>query len=102
MDRSTTITYGKVEQDASTIKECAKVMRNIFDDFNSTMNQVGAEDVFLGNASEALKTSFNSLKGRFDSYTATIEKFSNMILSASSATEQTEKSLAAAAEDLPR
>ena len=102
MDRSTLITYEKVRQDANIIKECSKVMRNIFDDFNSTMNQVGADDVFLGNASETLKSSFNSLKGRFDSYTATIEKFSNMIASAAQSTEQTEKNIAAAAEDLAR
>lgn len=102
MDRSTVITYEKVRQDANTIKECANIMRNIFDDFNSTINQVGADDVFLGNASEALKSSFNSLKGRFDSYTSTIERFSNMISSAAATTEQTEKTIAAAAEDLAK
>lgn len=102
MDRSTVITYEKVKQDASTIKECASVMRNIFDDFNATMNQVGADDVFLGNASEALKSSFNALRNRFDSYTSTIERFSNMISQAASSTEQTERSIASAADNLAK
>lgn len=93
MDRSTTITYEKVKQDANIIRECSNVMRNIFEDFSATMKVIGADDVFAGNASDALRTRFASLKGRFDSYTNTVERFSNMILSAATATEQTEKTI---------
>ena len=48
MEQSTKITYEKVKQDASLIKENANKMRRILEDFNKTMNEVGGEDVFEG------------------------------------------------------
>ena len=102
MEQSTKITYEKVKQDASLIKENANKMRRILEDFNKTMNEVGGEDVFEGQASDALTTSFTALKSKFDAYTSAVERFSNMISSAATATEQTEKSIAAEAENLPK
>ena len=100
MEQSTIITYEKVKQDAQNIKENANTMKRIFDDFNKSMNEVGGEDVFEGQASDSLTASFTTLKSKFDAYTNAVERFSNMILSAATATEQTEKSIANDASNL--
>ena len=64
--QSTNITYERVRSGANTISECAKSMQNIFSDFGASMKRVGAEDVFVGDASESLGNRFNSLKTTFD------------------------------------
>lgn len=102
MNQNTNITYERVRQDAASIQESANVMKRIFEDFTKTMIEVGAEDVFEGQASDSLSSSFATLKSKFDSYTQAVEKFSNMISSAATATEQTEKSIAGDANNLPR
>lgn len=102
MEQYTKITYEKVKQDATNIKENANTMKRILDDFNKTMNEVGSDDVFEGHASDSLSSSFATLKSKFDSYTQAVERFSNLISSAATATEQTEKSIATDAENLPK
>lgn len=102
MDYNTSISYEEVRGDATEIKGCAATMKGIFDDFIATMNVVVADDVFAGNASESLQTKFQALKQRLDSYTRTVEKFSDTILNATDATEYTEQAIQAAAEDMPR
>lgn len=99
-ETSTSITYEQVRNDATTIQECAKTMENIFESFGQSMKNVGAEDVFVGDASESLGARFNQLKTRFDSYVALVNDFSNMILGAAEATEHTEKELAQQADTL--
>ena len=97
---STSITYEKVRSDANTIKECASTMKNIFEEFDSSMTKVGADDVYAGDASETLRQRFTSLKGRFDSFVGLVNDFANMILGASEATAATEQALASEAENL--
>ena len=100
-NNSTFISYEAVRDAARQIKSNATIMKNILDDFNTTMNQVGAPDVFAGNASESFQSSYQSLKSKFDLYVRTIENFSNTILGAADATEQTEKVLSNQASNLP-
>ena len=94
MNGSTQITYERVRSDANTVRECANTMQNIFDAFEGTMRKVGSSDVFVGDASESLEARFAKLKTRFNDYVKLVDQFSTMILSAASATEQTEKTLA--------
>ncbi len=96
----TTITYERVRDDANKLKECARIMNGIFEDFGSSMNRVGAEDVYAGDASETLGQKFNTLKTKFDSYIRLVNEFAGMITSASEQTEQTERELAAQADEL--
>ena len=56
--------------------------------------------VFVGSAADAFEDKFNTLKGRFDSYIRTVDQFSNMIPSAASSTEDTQKALESAAQNL--
>ena len=100
-NNSTLISYEAVRGEAQKIKSSAATMKNILDDFNSTMNQVIAPDVFEGNASQSFQESYQRLRSKFDAYTQTVEHFANTILGAASATEQTEKSLANEASNLP-
>lgn len=100
-DLTTAITYEEVLKDAEDIKACAKKMEEIFDDFSSTMRQIAADDVFAGTASETLEQKFGVLKTKLSSYTRTVENFSAVISNASDATQRTEQSLAAAAEEMP-
>ena len=102
MDYNTSISYEEVRADANEIKACAKTMSSIFDDFIATMTAVVADDVFAGNASESLQTKFLQLKARLDSYTKTVEKFSNTITGAADSTETTERAIQQEAEDIPR
>ena len=97
---STTITYEKVRTDANTIKECASTMSNIFSDFGASMSKAGAEDVFVGDASEALGQRFAALKEKFDTYVRLVNDFANIITGASETTAATEQSLATEANKL--
>lgn len=90
---STAITYEEARRAANDIKQCANRMRGIFSDFEDTMRQTGTEDVFFGKASESVTAKFTQLKSRFETFTRTVEMFSNMISSATSAEESTEKSI---------
>lgn len=100
MNNSTNITYERVRENANSIMENSKKMNTIFEEFNSIMNNIGQEDVFQGVASEAQKAKFNSLKGKFDDYTAKVQQFSAMISHAASQTEATEKSIQKVADEL--
>ncbi len=99
-ENSTSITYEKVRTDANTIKECSTTMSNIFEEFGSSMNRVGAGDVFAGDASESLGARFTSLKGKFDTYVRLVNDFANTILTASDQTAATEQALANEADNL--
>lgn len=97
---STNITFQRVREDANTIKECSNTMRNIFDEFGTSMNRVGAKDVFYGDASQTLGDRFKGLQTKFDEYVELINDFANIILSASEKTERTDKSLEQQAQSL--
>ena len=99
-NRQTIITYERVRDDANNIKDYANTMKGIFSDFTATMNMIGTPDVFAGTASASLSSSFTSLKSRFDSYTATVERFANLILNAAASAEATEQSIARDADNL--
>ena len=99
-ETSTSITYERVRSGANTIKECANTMRGIFEDFGASINRVGADDAFVGDASETLGARFNSLKTNFDTYVNMVETFSNSILGAAEATERTDKQIDTAAQSL--
>lgn len=99
-ETGTAITYERVRTDANTIKECASVMSGIFEEFGKSMNRVGAEDVYAGDASETLGQRFNTLKGKFDTYVKLVNEFADTILSASEQTAATERELAAQADSL--
>lgn len=94
-DVSTTITYDKVREEASEIRECSRNMEVVFDNFINIMRAVGADDVFAGNASESLTSKFLQLKNKLHIFTDTVEDFSASIFSAADSTEATENSIAA-------
>ena len=100
MNNNTNITYERVLENANTIRDCSRKMEAIFNEFTSIMNQVTADDVFMGQAANALQTQFNSLKGRFNSYTQKVEEFANTITHASEETSSTEKNIANSASNL--
>ena len=100
-ETGTAITYERVRSDAKVIKSCASTMNKIFEDFGSSMNRVGADDVYAGDASETLGQRFASLKGKFDSYIRLVNEFADTILGATEQTAATERELSAQAENLP-
>lgn len=100
MQDSTSITYERVRSDANTIKDCSVEMRGIFDNFEGTMKTVGAPENFLGEGNDSLQEKFAKLRTKFDDYVQLVEEFSNMILTASEMTEQTERNIANDADTL--
>ena len=44
-DSSANITYDRVRSGAQTMQECSRTMDGIFQEFNNSMNRVGAPDV---------------------------------------------------------
>lgn len=97
-DNNTNITYEHVIEDANIIKDCSKKMGDIFSMFEETMNQL--KPALIGEAGNAVDERFRTLKGKFDSYTAKVELFSNMISSAADRTQATEQSIARDADNL--
>ena len=102
MNRITDVEKENVKVAAEHIQSCAGVMKNIFNDLISTVNTVSADDVFYGQASSTAAANFASIKSTFDNYTANVERFSNMLLSAVESIEQTDRNLANSANNLPR
>ena len=99
-DSSANITYDRVRSGAQTMQECSRTMDGIFQEFNDSMNRVGAADVYVGDAKETLGARFNSLKTKFDDYISLVNQFATMILGAAASTEKTEAALASAADEL--
>ena len=99
---STKISYEEARNDAKTLDTCALKMRDEFDEFINHMNLLGAEDVFYGMASEQTKQSFAELRAHFNDFVNLVIRFSTVIKGATDTTEQTEKTIAAAAEELPQ
>ena len=93
MNGSTQIAYEKVRSDVDTIKQCANTMKNIFNDFNGSMEKVGSSDSFAGKASDALRAKYSSLKSKFEDYVNLVNYFGDIVLSAAAATEATEKKI---------
>ena len=88
---ATSIGYSGVSAKVDIINNCALAIGDIFDEFGLSIARVGADDVFVGDASDTLRTRFNSLKTTFDDYVKLIETFSTSITGASSDTKETDK-----------
>ena len=99
---NTTISYERVKENANTIRNCSKTMSKIFDDVENTMKSLNSNDALVGRAGDALLAKFNSLRGRFSSYTNAVERFSNLIYHAESETERTEREIERASDELAR
>lgn len=97
---STNITFSNVRDKAATIKNCSATMDNMFTEFGNLVRDLIGKGAFVGSAADTFEDKFNTLKGRFDSYIRTVDEFSNIISSAASSTEDTQKALESAAQDL--
>ena len=98
---NTSIKYSEVKSAVNVLKnDTLSVMRNIFTDFGNSIKTVGAEDVFVGDASESLKTRFNSLSTKFQLFEDLVIRFANEFEMASEATSQTEQRLSQDADTL--
>lgn len=98
---STNITFSSVRDKAATVKTCSATMDNMFTEFGSLVRELIGKGAFVGSAADTCEDKFNTLKGRFDSYIRTVDEFSNMISGAANSTEETQKALESAAQDLP-
>lgn len=98
---STNITFSSVRDKATTIKTCSATMDNMFTEFGNLVRELIGKGAFVGSAADTFEDKFNTLKGRFDSYIRTVDEFSNMISGAANSTEETQKALESAAQDLP-
>ena len=97
---STSITYQETRSDAGVVKDCARQMENIFQNFESTMKRIGGTDVFVGDANESLQGRFARLKTRFMEYVRTVDEFHALIMSGAESEETTERQLSQDAESL--
>ena len=55
--------------------ECLSKMRNIFHNFNESMQRLGRQDVYVGDTSESFQARFNKLKTRFQYFENLVNKF---------------------------
>ena len=97
---STNITFSSVRDKAATVKNCSTTMDSLLNEFGNLVRDLIGKGAFVGSAADAFEDKFNTLKGRFDSYIRTVDEFSNIISSAASSTEATQKTLESAAQDL--
>lgn len=97
---STIISYDQVRDCANKILNCSKIMQDLFNDFTNQINTATTEDAYQGSASDSLSERFHSLKNKFDSYTAKVKEFSDIINSAADQTERVERELASQADNL--
>ena len=97
---NTTISYERVKENANTIKNCATNMSRIFDDVENAMKSLNSNEALVGRAGDALLAKFNSLRGKFSSYTNAVERFANLIYNAESETERTEREIEKTTDEL--
>ena len=101
MANNTSIRYEEVKNSISVIKEeCLTKMNNIFENFNSSMKRVGAQDVFVGDASESLQARYNKLSAKFKDFQDLVIRFANEFQMASESTARTEQKLSQDAQSL--
>ena len=101
MNNSTSIKYSEVREGVAVIKEeCLPKMKNIFSEFENTMNRVGGQDVFVGEASESLQSRFTKLQSKFSEFERLVLQFAAEYEKASASTESTESKLAEEAGNL--
>lgn len=94
----TRIEHSKVKDQTAIIRDVRSRMENVLNDFESSMKRVGAEDVFVGGASETLGEQFAKLKAKFDKFTTATEDFASNYDQASEKTQATDERIKAAAE----
>lgn len=97
---NTTISYERVKENANTIKNCSTTMSKIFDDVENTMKSLNSNEALVGRAGDALLAKFNSFRGKFSSYTSTVERFANLISHAETETERTEREIEMTTDEL--
>ena len=100
-NEGTILSYGDVKTAVETIRDdCLVKMRNIFDNFNSSMNILGGSDAYVGDASETFQSRYNKLKVKFQEFENLINEFADKFAFASASTAQTEKELANESQNL--
>ena len=100
-EKATKLSYGEVKKSVDTINnECLQKMRSIFDNFNTKMNVLGGQDVFVGDASESFQARYNRLKTKFTVFEGLVKEFAREFEFAASSTQQAEKEMANEAQNL--
>ena len=90
---SVKIEYQEVRNTAESLKESSAKMRGMFDDFDTSMKTMANEDVFVGQASDALKQKFNALKPKFEDYVQLVNEFAGMMIMAADKSEESERTI---------
>jgi len=99
-ENATNINYGTVKKSVETIESCSTTMKNIFEDFGTSVKEVLKDDNFSGEASETFEGRYNELKTKFDSYVETVNRFAAMLEFAGDRTRATEKNISDVASNL--
>jgi uncharacterized protein YukE len=89
----TRIEHSRVKAEANNIRDIKAKMQNVLDDFEASMKRVGADDVFVGGASETLSQQFTKLKAKFENFTKATEDFAANYDKASDDTAKTDDKL---------
>ena len=101
MDGKTDIQFGATRGIADNIRKYSQEEDGIFNDFNAAMDRMTAEGSFEGTASDALKASANTLKGKFDEYVEMVAGFAAAISGAADQEEALNKERESAVDQLP-
>ena len=98
---NTSIRYAEVAEAISVIRdECLPKMRNIFDDFNNSLQTVGNPNIFVGDANETLQNKAKRLSAKFSDFERLVKEFAEKFETASQSTSQTEQKLSQDAENI--
>ena len=89
----TKIDHGQVREQTAIIRDVRARMQNVLDDFEASMQRVGADDVFAGDASETLGEQFARLKAKFEKFTTATEDFAQNFDQANEKTEATDQAI---------
>ena len=99
-ENATNITYEKVTKSVDTINDCSSRMKNIFEDFNTTIREVLKDENFSGEASTVFENRYKVLSEKFDSYTNAVKRFAALLQNAGERTKATESNISEEAENL--
>lgn len=93
-NNNVSIKYSEVKNEISFLKDdCLSQMKNIFSEFENTMNRVGGGNAFVGEGNETLQARYKKLSSRFSEFENLILRFADQYEKALASTQQTEQQL---------
>lgn len=100
MNGSASINYAAVRESAGTLRNASSSMNGVLDKVKELMNAVNSEDTWQSDAAAQLKSQFNTLSGKFDSFYQAVAGYAEFLDATANAWEENDRKIASVSGEL--